>query len=287
MSPTKPADALAKLREPFAPEHVGKLPRVTCKECSNPKARCPKEDGEHRRRKCDGCKAFVSPAHIHIDFVGHALVTDRLLSVDPEWAWEPMALAADGSPAIGRSVNGRDAVMWVRLTVAGVTRPGVGSAPLDSHETEKQLIGDALRNAAMRFGVALDLWAKSELESAGAHDDPPEAPHGTARPAAGAAQGGSPLSPPGPPPNRSANEQMCAGKPAPRAAKPKRVGSAWVREFLAEAEKHHIGAAVHREIAEGISEGRTQSLSGLLETEAAAAMRALETVIADTAEPAA
>jgi hypothetical protein len=29
----------------------------------------------------------------------------------------------------------------------------------------KERIGDAIRNAAMRFGIALDLWSKEELES--------------------------------------------------------------------------------------------------------------------------
>ena len=32
-------------------------------------------------------------------------------------------------------------------------------------ELEKQLISDAIRNAAMRFGVALDLWAKEDLHA--------------------------------------------------------------------------------------------------------------------------
>lgn len=187
---TASLDKLAALRQPFDSKYIGKLPRVTCKECSNPKLRCPKEDGEHKRRRCDGsgrqdktaCFAFVSPAHIHIDFVGHAHVTDRLLSVDPYWTWEPMSFTPEGSPAIGTSANDKDAVMWIRLTVAGVTRPGVGSCPKDDDEVEKQLIGDALKNAAMRFGVALDLWAKSELESS-AHEAPkPEKPTRMAEP---------------------------------------------------------------------------------------------------------
>ena len=45
-------------------------------------------------------------------------------------------------------------------TVCGVTRIGVGDG-----KSMKELIGDAIRNAAMRFGVALDLWSKEELES--------------------------------------------------------------------------------------------------------------------------
>jgi len=58
--------------------------------------------------------------------------------------------------------------LWIRLTVLGVTRPGVGEG-----KNPKERIGNAIRNAAMRFGVALDLWAKEELESAkvGIHDE--------------------------------------------------------------------------------------------------------------------
>jgi hypothetical protein len=42
--------------------------------------------------------------------------------------------------------------------VCGVTRIGVGDG-----KNAKERIGDAIRNAAMRFGVALDLWAKENL----------------------------------------------------------------------------------------------------------------------------
>ena len=48
--------------------------------------------------------------------------------------------------------------LWIRLTVAGVTRIGVGDG-----KSMKEIIGDAIRNSAMRFGVALDLWAKEDL----------------------------------------------------------------------------------------------------------------------------
>lgn len=95
----------------------------------------------------------------NLDFVGHAAVTDRLLSVDPEWTWEPMAVDTQGLPALDKEGN-----LWIRLTIAGVTRPGVGDGP-----DAKQRISDALRNAAMRFGVALSLWAKDGLESE--HDE--------------------------------------------------------------------------------------------------------------------
>lgn len=96
-----------------------------------------------------------------LDYVGHAAVTDRLLSVDPMWTWEPLAYAADGGPLIRYS--GKDAELWIRLTVCGLTRIGVGTAPTGAFDLPKQLVSDAIRNAAMRFGVALDLWSKEDL----------------------------------------------------------------------------------------------------------------------------
>lgn len=98
---------------------------------------------------------------VQLDYVGHAAVTDRLLSVDPTWTWEPVALDERGLPQYDNAGG-----LWIKLTVGGVTRLGYGDGP-----DPKQRIGDALRNAAMRFGVALDLWTKDELES---HLEAPE-----------------------------------------------------------------------------------------------------------------
>lgn len=110
---------LARLREPFPPDQIGKLPK----------------------------------GNTFLDYVGHADLTARLLDVDPFWTWEPFALDQHGLPAI---VGGN---LWIRLTVCGVTRIGVGDG-----KSDKERIGDALRNAAMRFGAALDLWAKGERD---------------------------------------------------------------------------------------------------------------------------
>jgi len=135
---------LADLRKPFPPNVVGKLPRVTQK------------DGAKSR--CNECGGYLPP-HIHLDYVGHAEVTDRLLSVDPAWNWEPFALDEHGLPFV------RGGRLWIKLTVLGVTRIGVGSVLEAKPDMEKELISDAIRNAAMRFGVALDLWSKADLES--------------------------------------------------------------------------------------------------------------------------
>jgi len=90
------------------------------------------------------------------------VVTDRLLQVDPEWTWEPLALDASGLPFID-TVGG----MWIRLTVLGVTRLGYGDAGgKRGADAVKETIGDAIRNAALRFGVGLDLWgAKFETRN--------------------------------------------------------------------------------------------------------------------------
>ena len=150
MSDDKDQEISKVLQRPFLPNEIGKLPR----------------------------------GGIQLDYVGHADVTRRLLEADPDWNWEPRARDADpeilaaalgtGNPEIVRQVldnappkfdlsqNGRPVGLWIKLTVGGVTRLGYGSVPANQNDAEKVLIGDALRNAAMRFGVALDLWAKGD-----------------------------------------------------------------------------------------------------------------------------
>ena len=60
------AQPLQRLREPFPDEVVGTIPR----------------------------------GGVQLPYVGHAAVTDRLLSTDPTWTWEPVALTDDGDPPI-------------------------------------------------------------------------------------------------------------------------------------------------------------------------------------------
>lgn len=116
---------LAKLREPFPEHQISYLPK----------------------------------GGVKLAYVGHAALTDRLLEVDPSWAWEPLAYGPDGLPAIDECGG-----LWIKLTVCGVTRLGYGDAQgKTGGNAMKERIGDALRNAAMRFGAALDLWHKGEL----------------------------------------------------------------------------------------------------------------------------
>lgn len=144
---------LAALREAFPAGAIGKLPRYVGARDSKGK----------NKKDCTVCGGYHDVPSIHLDYVGHAATTDRLLKVDPFWTWEPVAFDTDGSPLV--KVVGKEASMWIRLTVCGVTRLGVGICGSDAFELEKQLIGDAIRNAAMRFGVALDLWSKEDLHA--------------------------------------------------------------------------------------------------------------------------
>ena len=114
-----------RLREPFPKSAIGKLPK----------------------------------AGLQLDFVGHAAVTQRLLEVDPEWTWEPVGFDASGLPAFDEHGG-----LWIKLTACGVTRYGYGE-PMggDVFDRRKGAIGNAIRNAAMRFGVALDLWSKDDI----------------------------------------------------------------------------------------------------------------------------
>lgn len=147
------------MRTPFAPHHISKLPKET-------KAQAEARKNNREGINCTVCGGWHHPRAVHLDYVGHAALTDRLLDVDPQWSWEPVALNQDGLPAFDRN-NG----LWIKLTVNGVTRLGYGSADGKSGgDAIKEIIGDALRNAAMRFGAALDLWHKGELHPDDAED---------------------------------------------------------------------------------------------------------------------
>lgn len=144
---TMTPEVAAALREPFPPSAIGILPKPYRK--------------DSQKGHCNECGGWHGLPAVHLDYVGHAAVTDRLLAVDPAWTWEPVAWTEHGTPLVEQ--RGGEVAMWIRLTVAGVTRLGVGTAPATTFEVDKQLISDAIRNAAMRFGVALDLWSKADL----------------------------------------------------------------------------------------------------------------------------
>jgi hypothetical protein len=121
----KSTNPVSKMLEPFAPNEINQIPKGGLK----------------------------------LDYVGHAALTKRLLETDLNWSWEPFAVGEDGLPKLDESGG-----LWIRLTVCGITRIGYGDAG-NSKGTQavKEAIGDALRNAGMRFGAALDLWHKGDL----------------------------------------------------------------------------------------------------------------------------
>lgn len=98
-----------------------------------------------------------------LDYVGHAGITMRLNeAVGPEnWSFEPMAYTSAGLPLV------EDGILWGKLTILGVTKICVGDAAgKKGANAYKEMIGDAIRNGAMRFGVATYLWSKSEAAEA-------------------------------------------------------------------------------------------------------------------------
>ena len=110
---------------------------------------------------------------IQLDFVGHADITRILIEIDPLWTWEPCGWLL-GRPDI--HIENGIATMWARLTLLGKTMIGLGSCRADKGDYEKELIGDFLRNASMRFGICLSLWTKSEWEDLGGTQKPAGAP---------------------------------------------------------------------------------------------------------------
>ena len=140
-----------ELRRPFGEDEIELLPRYTGKKDQS--GRAPRES----YRQCDECGKYHPFPCVHLSYVGHAGITMRLNEVDNEWNWEPVATDDQGLPLITQ--NG----MWIKLTVLGVTRYGFGDAQGKvGSNAIKEIIGDAIRNAAMRFGVGTYLWSKSE-----------------------------------------------------------------------------------------------------------------------------
>lgn len=150
-------EALAKLRAPFAAGEIGLLPRAVSKD-DKIKFQCKPGN---QQASADGkfCGGYHARS-FHLDFVGHAALTNRFLNADPTWSWRPLAFGPDGLPLLDKMGG-----MWIELTIGGVTRLGYGDAQGKSMSTTsiKEIIGDALRNAGMRFGGALNLWHKGDL----------------------------------------------------------------------------------------------------------------------------
>lgn len=172
-TPNPVRDALASIPGRFAqpdPTTLATLPKPY-------KADSPKG-------KCAECGGYHGLPAVHLSYMGHAEVTLALIEADPCWNWRPMALDVDtGTPVIG--VAQRRLTMWGYLTVQGVERLCVGTCEPGKGDPEKELIGDLLRNGAMRFGIGTKLWSKAvAADPAGRSDEQTYEPPAPIDPAA-------------------------------------------------------------------------------------------------------
>lgn len=153
--PKNPA-GLNLLRTPVPDHLISKLPKETKKQIDERKA------SNSAGINCKVCGGWHHKNAVHLDYVGHAALTSRLLDADLNWNWEPLSFGPDGLPTFDKTGG-----LWIKLTVCGQTRLGYGHAESSTFKEvgsrEKEVIGDALRNAAMRFGAALELWHKGDL----------------------------------------------------------------------------------------------------------------------------
>lgn len=147
---------LALLSKDFPASQVEKLPKPLKGGRDQPRFQCrpgtqASADGYH-------CGGYHSRA-IHLDYIGHATITERLNEVDPFWTIDFMVKQPEtGEPKVDAEGT------WFVMTVLGVSRPCIGDAGGKglTANGRKELMGDAIRNGAMRFGVGTYLWSKSE-----------------------------------------------------------------------------------------------------------------------------
>lgn len=139
-------------------------PVISCRACSS-------SDGNvcsrHRKGECSVCGAWITQAHSHLSYSSHASITAALAQIDPAWAWlpgwaDPLSTGAfpEGLGPWALCDDPRHPTsLLARLVLLGHVRPGIGTVSRYSVENStKELIGDFLRNAAMRFGIHLGLW---------------------------------------------------------------------------------------------------------------------------------
>ena len=160
----------AALAAPFAQDDLEKLPRQLNSRDDN-RGRC--EAGNYYSADGHGCGGWHARA-MHLDYVGHAGITQRLNDVlGPQgWDFAPMAMTPEGLPLM------RGGEFWGALTIRvedqEVTKYDVAA----NFQGVQEAWGDALRRCAMRFGVGTYLWSKSEaaLSLKMATDQAPEPP---------------------------------------------------------------------------------------------------------------
>lgn len=203
---------LAELRAAAAPDvHALKLRGILDKWAQPPAgmlALLPKpKKRDAAPGRCDECGGWHGLPAVHLDYMGHADVTEALILIDPFWNWRPAAINPDtGGPMVNR--RDKTLTMWGYLTVLGVERLCVGTCVADKFEPEKELIGDMLRNGALRFGIAVRLWSKADHVDMADVDEPgaPAAPAPVGDP--------GPAEPAGAPVDRNAGGRAALDRPA-------------------------------------------------------------------------
>lgn len=144
--PTDPC--WAYLRRPFPPEAQGKLTKS-------------KTDYSPNARPCNICGAkHQNPdGGVHVDYIGHAFLRERLNEVDYRLKVDR---TPQGDPMVVQEPGDDAHLVWLpfRLTVMGVTREEVGACSTAKDEWPKVLWSDVITRGAMAHGIGLWLWQK-------------------------------------------------------------------------------------------------------------------------------
>lgn len=109
------------------------------------------------------CEGGHNTSGLHLPYVGHAALTNRLIEIDPWWKVRFHGVdPTTGNPAPIQ--NEKTMAYCIDLTICGITHTDFGTAKRGSENALQSCYGNALRRAAMRHGLALYLWAKGDLE---------------------------------------------------------------------------------------------------------------------------
>ena len=98
---------------------------------------------------------------VQLRYLSHAWVRKALQDADPEWTWQPMSFDSHGQPVLERDSQGQPVGLWIWLHLLGRRLPGYGSVEPGKRDAVKELIGDALRNAAQPV-IGGALWIKDK-----------------------------------------------------------------------------------------------------------------------------
>lgn len=169
MTDTAPAEPTTYDPERDRLERLGSLWALTPENLRGKLPKPYKKDAE--KGQCKDCGGYHGLPAMHLDYLGHADTCRLIAEKDILWQWEPKGgWEPNGEPVFVRNNGGYPIALWIDLTICGVTRPGVGTVTTGKGDPEKELIGDAIRNAAMRFGVGADMWSKAHHAEVAAED---------------------------------------------------------------------------------------------------------------------